>query len=224
MTATLIFAACGVLFPIGQTLLSFETNRRMGPTLAGALGNVTPLFALGFAAVLLGEQVTRLRGAGAMVIILGVLSLTLPGGTLRRGWPLWVLALPVASALIRGITQPGVKAGLALWPNPFAASLIGYTISSAIILSLRATQRHLPVPWRDHAMFMLVGVCNAGAVMAMYAALARGAVGMVAPLVATYPLFTLAFSALILRDERLHARLLGGVAAIVAGVVLVLEG
>ena len=73
-------------------------------------------------------------------------------------------------------------------------------------------------------MFMLVGVCNAAAVMLMYAALARGAVGVVAPLVATYPLFTLGLSALMLREDRIHARLVGGVAVTVAGVVLVLLG
>ena len=222
--AGLIFAGCGVLFPIGQTLLSFETNRRMGPALAGALGNVTPLFALGFAALILGEDVTPWRGAGAVVIIAGVALLSLRGGTGQRDWPLWVLMLPVASAVIRSIAQTGVKAGLALWPSAFAASLVGYTVSSAVILTLRARRHVAPVPWREHGMFMLVGVCNATAVMLMYAALSQGAVGVVAPLVATYPLFTLGLSALMLRDEQIHARLLGGVAVTVAGVVLVLVG
>ena len=232
--AALIFAGCGVLFPIGQTLLSFETNRRMGPALAGALGNVTPLFALGFAALILGEDVTPWRGAGAVVliflrtiratIIAGVALLSLRGGTGQRDWPLWVLMLPVASAVIRSIAQTGVKAGLALWPSAFAASLVGYTVSSAVILTLRARRQVAPVPWREHGMFMLVGVCNATAVMLMYAALSQGAVGVVAPLVATYPLFTLGLSALMLRDEQIHARLLGGVAVTVAGVVLVLVG
>jgi drug/metabolite transporter (DMT)-like permease len=130
----------------------------------------------------------------------------------------------VASAVIRGVTQTGVKAGLVMWADPFAAGLVGYSVSSAIILVLRGTRRIAPVPWREHGMFMLVGVCNAGAVLSMYVALAHGAVGVVAPLVATYPLFTIGFSALMLREERLHARLLGGVALTVAGVVLVLVG
>ena len=42
---------------------------------------------------------------------------------------------------------------------------------------------------------------------------------VVSPLVATYPLFTLALSALFLREERFGARVLLGVALTVAGVL-----
>ncbi|MCX7383857.1 MAG: DMT family transporter [Alphaproteobacteria bacterium] len=219
-----IFAACGALFPIGQTLLSFATNRLMGPALAGALSNTTPLFALGFAALLLGEPVTPGRAAGAAAIILGVVLLSLGGGGVRRDWPLWALGLPVLSAVIRGVVQPGVKLGLGFWHAPFAAALVGYTVSSAVILSLRAVVGAPSVTARERAMFMVVGVSNASAVMLMYAALARGAVGLVAPLVASYPLFTLALSAVFLRGERLHAQLMAGVGVTVGGVVLVLTG
>jgi len=221
-TAVTIFAACGVLFPIGVTLLSFATNRLMGPALAGALANTTPLFALAFAALMLGEIVTLPHAAGALIIILGVALLTLPTQAIRRDWPLWTLVLPLATALIRGIVQPGIKAGLAFWPSPFAASLVGYTVSSLIILTLRATQPRAPTVWPDRAMFMLVGIANAAAVMLMYAALAHGPVTQVAPLVATYPIFTIALSALMLRGEMLHPRLLLGVTLTVLGVVAVL--
>src|SRR5438034_489756 len=44
--------------------------------------------------------------------------------------------------------------------------------------------------------------------------------GVVSPLVATYPLFTLALSALFLREEKFGARVLLGVALTVAGVVV----
>jgi drug/metabolite transporter (DMT)-like permease len=56
--------------------------------------------------------------------------------------------------------------------------------------------------------------------LAMYAALARGQVSVVSPLVATYPIFTLALSATFLRDERIGARVLAGVALTVAGVIV----
>ena len=223
-TAAGVFAGCGVLFPIGVTLLSFETNRRMGPALAGALGNLTPLFALGFAAALLGEHITPARGLGAGVVVLGVAVLLLRGGRPAGGWPLATLWLPVAQALIRGMVQPGIKAGLALWPSPFAAALIGYSVSSAIVLALNARRPAAAVPWRERAMFMAVGVCNAASVMLMYFALGVGSVSLVAPLVAGYPLFTLGFSALLLRHEPLGPAMLGGIALTVGGIALVLAG
>jgi uncharacterized membrane protein len=55
----------------------------------------------------------------------------------------------------------------------------------------------------------------------MYYALDAGPVYIVSPIVATYPLFTLAFSALLLR-QRPSGPLLAGVALTVCGVVMLL--
>lgn len=221
--AVAIFAACGAVFPIGQTLLSFAANRLMGPAMAGALANTTPLFALAFAAALLGEPVTAGRLAGAVAIIGGVLMLAGRGRD-RQDWPWWALLLPLASAVLRGLVQPGVKAGLALWADPFAAALVGYCVSATIALGLKAARPRSVVAWPERLLFMLVGVLNAAAVLLMYGALARGPVGLVAPLVATYPLFTLLFGVALLRGERPGWGQAGGVAVTVAGVALVLVG
>jgi len=61
-------------------------------------------------------------------------------------------------------------------------------------------------------------------VLALYTALnsSGGAVSIVSPIAATYPMFTLVLNAIILREERLTARLIGGVALMVGGVVVLL--
>ena len=70
---------------------------------------------------------------------------------------------------------------------------------------------------------MPVGLLNGLAVLLMYAALAHGPVALVAPLVACYPLATLAFSRLLgTGGVSLTAGL--GVAITVAGVALLLRG
>ena len=56
----------------------------------------------------------------------------------------------------------------------------------------------------------------------MYAALARGPVALVAPLVATYPLATLMLGAVFLRRVPIGRRVALGVAVTVAGVALLL--
>ena len=77
-----------------------------------------------------------------------------------------------------------------------------------------------PLNRRGVVWFMAVGFCNGAGMLAMYAALARSPVSVVSPLAATYPLFTLALSALFLREERFGARVLAGVALTVAGVIV----
>jgi drug/metabolite transporter (DMT)-like permease len=224
-TAALIFAGVGLMFPAAATLITFESNRALGPVVTGSLGNLAPLFAVVLAVVILGEPL-RLGQAVALVVILaGVLALSLARPSVPGRFGSWFLALPLIAAALRGLVQPVVKVGLARWPSPFAAVLIGYLVSaSVVVIALRLrTGRWRPAATRHGVLwFAGVGVVNGLAVLLMYAALARGPVALVAPLVATYPLVTLAASALVLHAVDLRARMVAGAALTVAGVVLLL--
>ena len=77
---------------------------------------------------------------------------------------------------------------------------------------------------RGHAWFAGVGLANAAAVLLMYAALASGPVALVSPLVATYPLVTVALSALLLGRIERGAQLFFAVSLTVVGVALLIAG
>lgn len=222
----LIFALVGLFFPASVTLLTFAANRQMGPTLSGALGNLAPLFAVLLAALLFGERVGAAQALGIAAILLGVAALTLDRRPLARSWPWWAALLPLAAAAIRGFVQPITKLGLGYWPSPFAAVLLGYSVSALVIAFSALFFRREAAPLRAAgvAWFAAVGVANVMAVLLLYAALARGRVALVSPLVATYPLFTLALSALLLRSAPLQPRLVGGVVLTVAGVAALIAG
>ena len=227
--AALIFAAVGVIFPAAATLLTFEANRRLGPAVTGAVGNLSPLFAVLIAILALGELPGPLRLAGLAVLIGGVMLIAWPrGGVTARRLALLALALPLTVALLRGIAQPAVKAGLALWPSPFAAGLIGYTASAVTVLLV--ARYFAPAAAgagraaTGYGWFMAVGLSNGGAVLLMYAALASGPVALVAPLVATYPLFTLGLARLLLPGQRIGSPVVAGILLTVAGVALLLAG
>ena len=135
------------------------------------------------------------------------------------------MLLPLAAALIRGLVQPVVKLGLEDWSDPFAAVTIGYLVSAGVILVLglarNSGDNFFPAaPGR--LWFIAVGVTNGLAVLTLYAALARGPVTLVAPLVACYPLFTLLLNRILLGDRNMSIQLAGGVFTMVAGVVLLL--
>jgi drug/metabolite transporter (DMT)-like permease len=222
-TAFAIFAAVGVVFPAVVTLLNFASNRITGPTIAGTVSSTTPLFAVLVAIAFLGEPLTVPAAAGTAAIVLGVIAFTARGERSSRQWAAWAILLPLAGAAIRGGAQAAVKGGLALWPEPFVAVLVGYTVSCATIFAASRTLvpgDAAPLNRRGVLWFMSVGACNGAGILAMYAALARSPVSVVSPLVASYPLFTLALSALFLREERFGARVLLGVALTVAGVIV----
>jgi drug/metabolite transporter (DMT)-like permease len=224
-TALPIFAAVGLFFPAAATLITFAANRRLGPVITGSLGNLAPVFAVLLAFVLLGEPLHLGQMVGLAVILAGVLVLTGPGGRPNAGWTSWYVLLPLVTAALRGFVQPVVKLGLALWPSPFAAVLVGYLVSAAVVvtaLRLRTGRWRPQASARGLAWFAGVGVCNGLAVLLMYAALARGPVGVVSPLVATYPLVTVAASALARHAVDSQLRVALGAALTVVGVALLL--
>lgn len=221
-----LFTLAGCLFPAAVTLLMFEANLRVGPAIAGALGNLTPLFAILIAFLLLGE-VPRLGQLGGVAVILAgvLLIIGAPRNSPHQAFG-WAIVLLLVAACIRGLVQPVVKLGLESWPSPFAATLIGYLISTLMVLSVGASREGRAIsPFRTKGWrwFAPVGLLNGLAVLTMYAALARGPVAVVAPLVACYPLATLAFSRLVLGAGGLTWSAGLGAVITVAGVALLLR-
>ena len=222
--AALIFAIVGLFYPGAVTVLSNESNRLLGPTLTGTISSSTPLFATALAVLVLGEQLTFAIVTGGLTIVAALVLMSWGGPAhARLGWR---LLLPLSTAVLRGLAQTLSKLGLAFWPSPFAAALIGYTVSGLGIWGITlaragsgAPERftRAAVPW-----FMAAGVLNGCALLFLYHALHVGRVSVVAPLVALYPLFTMLFSAVFLKSEVLSRRLvLGAVIAVTGAVVLV---
>lgn len=225
--AVAIFAAVGVLYPAVGTLITFTANRRIGPVITGTFGNFAPIFAVTLAFLFLGEPLRLAQTLGLAVIVAGVMVLTAPRGTPAIHWRTWYLALPLMASGIRGLAQPTIKYALTLWPSPIAATLIGYSVSAAIVLMVarRRTGRWVaegPAP--SKLAFVGVGVANGLAVLLLYLALARGPVTLVSPLIATFPLATIALSAIVYRRIDGGIRLIFGVALTVLGVALLIAG
>ena len=226
LDAALIFAAVGCIFPVVVSILAVRSNERLGPAVAGAVGNVTPIFAVLGAVLFLGEHLGLLQLAGLAMVVGGVALLALRGGTGGRRWSVWVLGLPLAAALVRGAIQPAIKTGLALWPEPLAAAAIGYALSSVVIVSLvgRRALREGPAIRSGVLWFLAVGFANGTATFLLYAALGLGSITVVAPLVALFPLMGVVMSWIFLRGEQLHAIGLLGILVSVGGVIILLVG
>lgn len=220
-----IFALVGIFFPAAVTLLTFAANQRLGPNVAASIGSTAPMFAVLGAAMFLSEALGARELIATAIIVLGSMLLSRPDGADAGGRPRAVLWLPWSAAALRALAQVLSKAGLALWPNPFAAALVGYTVSAAAVWTAPALDPHrtaFACNRNGAVWFGLTGALNGAAVLFMYYALNTGPVYIVSPIVATYPLFTLALSALALREQRFGRRLLGGVALTVAGVAVLL--
>jgi drug/metabolite transporter (DMT)-like permease len=224
LKALVLFACVGLFFPGAAALLNFESNRLMGPNIAGALSSMAPVFAVLLAIAILGERIRGPQLLALAAIVLGI-SLMYRVHASLSARSLWLLALPVAASAIRGVIQPIVKFGLEWWPNPTAAVVVSYTVSSAVLIFLALARAGGIIPDIDRRgalWFAAVGLCNGLSVLAMYAALKYGPVTVISPLIAGYPLVTLLLSRAFLGKEDVGPQLIVGVTGAVCGVVLLL--
>jgi len=106
------------------------------------------LSAAGFGVALVTTH-SGLKHIATSVIVLGTVALSSRrqvGASVSRRSDLW---LPWTSAMLRALAQVLSKAGLALWPNPFAAALreerlsrhtlvgVGLTVAGVVLLLAR---------------------------------------------------------------------------------------
>jgi drug/metabolite transporter (DMT)-like permease len=224
LKAIVLFACVGLFFPGAAALLNFESNRLMGPNIAGTLSSMTPVVAVLLAIVILGERVRGPQLLGLAAIVVGV-GLMYRGHVSLSGRSLWLMAIPVGAAVIRGVIQPVVKFGFEWWPNPIAVVVVSYTVSSAVLIVAALARAGGTIPDIDRRgalWFAAVGLCNGLSVLAMYAALEYGPVTVISPLIAGYPLVTLLLSRAFLGTEDVSPQLICGVTGAVCGVVLLL--
>jgi len=222
-----IFAAVGLVFPAMLTLLTFGSNRALGPVVTSTLGNLAPLFAVALAVLVLHEPLRPLQFAGLVLAVIGAVVITVTRPRDFGSWRTWALLLPLGGALLRGVVPPVVKVGLEIWPSPLWACLIGYTVSSIVVLIVQRVRTGsfiAEAPRSGGLWFALTGILNGVSTLTLFAALRNGPITLVAPLVAIYPLITVVLSGLTLKHVRITPRMVTGTVLTIAGVVSVLAG
>jgi uncharacterized membrane protein len=222
-----IFAAIGLFFPASLTFLTFASNRALGPVITSTLGNLAPLFAVMLAVTLLQEPLRSLQFTGLVIAVIGAIIITVTRPRDLGHWRSWALLLPLSGALIRGIVPPIAKVGLEIWPSPLWACLIGYVMSSLVVLTVQRIRKGSFVEkaaWSGRFWFAVTGISNGLSALTLFAAVRNGPITLVAPLVAIYPLVTVVLSAIMLKHIDITPRIVAGTALTVAGVMLVLAG
>jgi drug/metabolite transporter (DMT)-like permease len=214
--AVAMFALIGMFYPALITIITFEATKKLGPNITASLG-----------VLWLGEVLAMRQLAGIAVIILGATMLTSGRSAAGANWPLWALALPLTASFLRGLGQPLFKIGFSWWHNPRVATLICYACSATVVITVglwrtRGTDARFSP--KGVAWFMLIGVGNGIATWCGIEAVSRGPVSMVAPVVASYPLFTLLIGMVMFRRARVSPAQAAGVALTVGGVMMLLIG
>ncbi len=214
----------GIVSP-GLALPFFVMSlRHMGVARSASIAHCHPFAAAAFAVLFLGER------PGVTVILSMV---TIAGGvmliTSRNSsgtWQRWHLLFPVGSALSLAATTALRKAAMIYLPYPVFGALLCTVAALPCFFLLMPYLR-----WRERkgltrrgaACFGAAGAFNSLAYFFVFEALRLGDVSVVAPLIATSPLFSLILAHLFLRSlEPLSWRMVGGMLLAVLGTVSLL--
>ena len=224
-----IFAITGIMQPALSMYFANEAFSRAGATVVATFTNTTPLIAAALAIGFLGERMTLAIAAGTVLTVLGITALAWMPASRGARWIAWgdgmaaALLFATGTAVIRGVNQVIGKVGIDLLPNPFMAGFCSFGVSFVVLAVVYRWRRgRWPgnVPRQGLAYFCIAGVCVSAGIGLLYAALLIGTVTVVAPMVATYPVFTMLVAAA-LRDERITPKVLTGVALVMLGVGII---
>lgn len=220
--AALVGFILGGLFGtgIGRRWLYIAIDR-IGASPATAIKNSAPVISALLAAILFSEPVTPIRWAAIAAIVAGVVLVTWrPGQGLRTWFDVGVLAA-IGAAITYGIRPLFLKFGLDAADLPVTSAIVGAIAALAYALSF-GDRSGLRTIAREPAfgLFVLSGLLQAVGFLTLNVGLSGGIVSVVYPVTASAPLFTLAFTAILLRGrERLTWRIVLGAVAVVAGVI-----
>ncbi len=219
-----IFVLVGIFRPSLSANLSVAGIKYLGPTLSSTMSSTTPVFAAILGIWLLGEIFNWQIGLGTVGIIGAILLLSSAKLKLTSGWPMWALFLPIGSALIRALAHVFSKIGMEDIPDPYFVGLIGFSVSALItVLSLQIKRPSEPIAWRSGSpyWFVIAGFVFGASIFILNHALMAGELTVVAPIIATTPLFSILLSILIFKREQFSLRLLGAICIVVSSVVLI---
>lgn len=219
------FLLTGLVAPGGSQMLYVLSVKEIGAARAAVIMGAGPLVAVTIALAILGEPLEVALVAGAVLIVLGVL--TLAG---ERDRPEHVRLVGIALALGATVffaTRDNIVRWLAgdttVDPQVAATATIlsGSAVMAAYVLALRGRRMVRDVR-RAFAPFAVPGVLWGLSYAAIFEAFYRGRVSVVSPLVATEALFGVLLAALIIgRSELIGRHVVSAAVLIVCGGVLI---
>ncbi|MFP8952727.1 EamA family transporter [Natrialbaceae archaeon A-arb3/5] len=223
-----IFAFAGIVGTALGRVTIFVGVDKVGASLNSTILSTRPLFATMIALAFLGEPLGPVTGVGIVVLVAGLAVLTTSKGGDLGGWQPRHLLWPVAAAVTFAIANVARRYGMLETPiSALEAVAINETaglVALAAYVVAVGGRDALDKPRASYRYFVGSGVITAVAMLALMAALGleEGRIAIVDPLVATAPLFTLVFAAVLLGDlERVTKGVVAGAALIVVGAVLI---
>jgi drug/metabolite transporter (DMT)-like permease len=220
LAGIVLFTVVGI-FQLGVRLFAYTGVEKIGTSRSSALQSVSPLFSATLAIVVLGEQTSALIILGTFLVVLGIVLVSWKPEQQLASFRRWHLLLPVGAAFLTGMNHPIRRYVLTMANEPlFFSALMGLVSFAGFLIYLAASPSSQTLVWNRQPLwpFLTTGLCETFSILGIITAISLGRVVIVAPIAASYPVWSLIFAALFLRDvEAINWKVIGGSLSVVAG-------
>ena len=233
LTALLWIVAFGVVqFAIGRSSAYTGLSTIGASRVALFISTQVPFAAL-FAIAFTGESLGLLVAVGTLAVMLGLLLAS--GDSLTKGWRtdrrylIGCIAGLVAGAATGGSTVLA-KQAVSVYDSPLAITALGMLAAMFLVVPIVSVlaARNPAVrsfDWKSMGFVGISGLSTTLSIVAQVFAVRRADVVIVAPILATFPLWTLMLSHIFIsRLEQITLRLIIGTIVTVVGVIAVVLG
>jgi drug/metabolite transporter, DME family len=220
LAGVLLFTLVGI-FQLGVRLLAYSGVEKIGASRSAALQSVSPLISAAIAIAILGEPTTLLIILGTVLVVAGIVLISWKSEGQLASFRFWHLLLPIGAAFLTGINHPIRRYVLTMANEPlFFSALMGTVSLGGFLVYLAVSPQSQRLVWNRSALgpFLATGVCETTSILLIITAISMGRVVIVAPIAASYPVWSLMLSAVFLRDvESINWKVIAGILSVVAG-------
>jgi drug/metabolite transporter (DMT)-like permease len=220
LTGILLFTLVGI-FQLGVRLFAYTGVAKIGASRSSALQSVSPLISATIAVTVLGEQTSALIVLGTFLVVAGIVLVSWRPERQLSEFRRWHLLLPIGAACLTGMNHPIRRYVLTMANEPlFFSALMGLVSLGGFLVYLAVSPNSQRLVWNRKAIrpFLTTGLSETMSILCIITAISLGRVVIVAPIAASYPVWSLMFAAIFLRDiESINSKVIAGILSVVAG-------
>ncbi|MGH7489142.1 MAG: EamA family transporter [bacterium] len=220
----LLFTLVGI-FQLGVRLFAYTGVEKIGASRSSALQSISPLISATIAVMILGEKTSTLIVVGTLLVVTGIVLVSWKAERQLSGFRRWHLLLPLAAAFLTGMNHPIRRYVLTMANEPlFFSALMGTVSLAGFLVYLVLSPRSQRLVWNRGALwpFLSTGLCETLSILCIITAISMGRVVIVAPIAASYPVWSLIEARIFLRDvESINFKIVIGILSVVAGNVAI---